>query len=345
MKSFVYITLSALLLGLSACKGSGSSMSRATGIAYEVIVVMDKAKWDGPAGTAVKEELTSPIPYLPQVESSMKYTYARPDQFDGLLQYVRNILIVNIDKGMYTKTSLLKEQNKWANGQMVLYLNAPDEQSIETYLLEHPRVIVELFTKEEMKRTREFLQKTYSAVVMEKAKNKFGITINAPAEIASFKEGDNALWFSNDAAVGRIDLLIYSFPFEDPNTFTLEYLVAKRDSVAKYMIPGSFEGSYMSTEKRVVDYFATTLHGEYCGVLRGLWRMEGGDMMGGPFVSYARVDKANKRVIVTEGFVFEPQKDKRNYIRRIEAALQTTRFSGEQEVQTATDDDKKQEKE
>jgi hypothetical protein len=32
---------------------------------------------------------------------------------------------------------------------------------------------------------------------------------------------------------------------------------------------------------------------------------------------------------VTEGFVYEPNKEKRNYIRRLEAALHTTRFADE----------------
>lgn len=329
MKPLIFITLLSLIVGLSAC-GSGSTTSRATGIAYEVVVVMDKATWDGTTGSAVKEELTSPVPFLPQAESSMRITYVRPDQFDGLLKYVRNILIVNIDKSVYTKVSVMKEADKWAKGQAVVYLNAPDGQAVETFLAENPRVLVEYYTKEEMKRTREFLQEKYSPVVMNKVKDKFGITLNAPAEITSFKDSVDCLWFSNNAAVGRMDLLIYSFPFVDKNTFTLDYLIAKRDSVAKFMLPGSFPGSYMSTEKRVVDYSATTLHGKYCGVLRGLWRMEGGDMMGGPFVSYARVDEKNKRVIVTEGFVYEPQKEKKNYIRRLEAALQTTRFPDEQ---------------
>lgn len=343
MKPIIFITLLSLIVGLSACGGSGSTTSRATGIAYEVVVVMDKAVWDGTTGTAVKEELTSPVPFLPQPESSMRITYARPDLFDGLLQYVRNILIVNIDKNIYTKVSVMKEPDKWANGQIVLYLNAPDEQTLETFLMENPRILVDYYTKEEMKRTSEFLYTTYSPVVMDKVKEKFGITLNAPSDIVSFKDSMDCLWFSNDVPVGRMDLIVYSFPFTDKNTFTLDYLIAKRDSVVKYMIPGSFAGSYMSTEKRVVDYSATTLHGKYCGILRGLWRMEGGDMMGGPFVSYARVDEKNKRVIVTEGFVFEPQKEKKNYIRRLEAALQTTRFPDEQganQTETAAEEKK-----
>jgi hypothetical protein len=334
MKPIIFITLLSLVMGLTGCN-SGSSFTRATGIAYEVIVVMNKAIWDAEAGSAIKEELTSPVPYLPQAESSMRITYVRPDLFDGMFKYVRNILIVNMDKSLYTKVSMLNEPDKWAQGQSVVFLNAPDEKSIETFLAENPRILVTHYTKEEMKRTRDLLYKTYSPVVMEKVQAKFGITLNAPSDITSFKDSTDCLWFSNNAATGRMDLLIYSFPFVDKNTFTLDYLVAKRDSVAKYMLPGAFPGSYMSTEKRVVDYSATTFRGKYCGVLRGLWRMEGGDMMGGPFVSYARVDEQNKRVIVTEGFVYEPQKEKKNYIRRLEAALHTTRFADEQASEPA----------
>jgi len=332
MKHLFFISILLLVSGLFSCNsrgGSSSALTRATGIAYEVIVVMDKVFWDGDAGIAITKELTSPVPYLLNSEPSMRITYVRPDLFKGFLKSVRNILIVNINISGYTKVSLLGESDRWARGQSVVYLNAPDVQSVETWLTENHRAIVNHFEKEEMRRTTDFLRATYSHTVMEKVKNMFDITLFAPSEIMSFKEGDDCLWFSNDAANGRMDLLIYSFPYTDKNTFTLEYLVAKRDSIAKKMIPGSFENTYMSTEKRVVDYFPSTLNGKYCGVLRGLWRMEGGDMMGGPFVSYARVDEPNRRVIVTEGFVYEPQRNKRNYIRRIEAALNTTLFPDE----------------
>ena len=46
-------------------------------------------------------------------------------------------------------------------------------------------------------------------------------------------------------------------------------------------------------------------------------------MMGGPFVSHAQLDEARQRVIVVEGFVYAPETDKRNFLRRIEAALFT----------------------
>jgi len=333
MKRNVYTAIAVLMCVVSACN-SGSTFSRATGLAYEVVVVADRALWESNTGEAIKAELTSAVPYLPQEEPSMRLTYCSPDQFDGLLKYVRNILIVSVNPNMFTKASLTRENDKWAKGQAVLYLNTPEAALIDTFLATTPRVIVDYFNREEMKRMREYLAGTHSPVVEEKAREKFGITLYAPTDIKSYKEGDDCLWLSNDAPAGRCDLLIYSFPFTDKNTFTLDYLVDKRDSVTKYLVPGAFPNSYMTTEKRVVDYFPSTLHNKYCGIVRGLWRMVG-DMMGGPFVSYARVDEANNRVIVTEAFVYEPQSDKRKYIRRMEAALQTTLFANEQ--RTAAD--------
>ena len=76
------------------------------------------------------------------------------------------------------------------------------------------------------------------------------------------------------------------------------------------------------------DLYPTTVNDKYCGVLRGLWHMKG-DMMGGPFVSHARLDEKNNRVVVVEGFVFAPETDKRNFIRRVESALYTLRLPGE----------------
>ena len=96
----------------------------------------------------------------------------------------------------------------------------------------------------------------------------------------------------------------------------------------KLNMPGTFPGSYMATDTAWVTYTPTTVNGKYCGVLRGLWYMKG-DMMGGPFVSHARLDEKNNRVVVVEGFVFAPETDKRNFIRRVESALYTLRLPGE----------------
>ena len=54
-----------------------------------------------------------------------------------------------------------------------------------------------------------------------------------------------------------------------------------------------------------------------------------GDSVGGPFGSQARLDEKNNRVVVVEGFVFAPETDKRNFMRRTESALHTFQLSNE----------------
>lgn len=317
-----------LLLLAGACN-SGSVMTRATGLAYEVVVVMNQNDWKGEAGKAVRSELASDVPGLPQSEPAMKITYVQPKDFNGLLKYVRNILVVNIDPALYTKVTMSYENNPWAQGQVVVKLNAPSAESVVEYIHAHPRNLVDFFVKVEMNRAIGQLQKNYSTVVMDHLKKGFDVMLNAPENMTYFRDTTDFFWSSNNANTGRTDLVVYTFPYTDPETFTADYLVAKRDSVMKANLPGAFPGSYMATETRAdIDYTPITVNGKYCGVLRGLWRMEG-DMMGGPFVSHVRLDEKNNRVVVAEGFVFAPETDKRNFIRRIEAALYTLRLPGE----------------
>ena len=181
------------------------------------------------------------------------------------------------------------------------------------------------FCSIEKERRVAILKEHYSKLAMDKVQEKFNISLHAPEDMTYYKDTTDFLWVSNNANTGRVDLLVYSFPYTDENTFTEEYLVAKRDSVLKCNLPGAFPNSYMATETRAgLTYEPIMLNEKYCGVLRGLWKMVG-DKMGGPFVSHAFLDTKKQRVIVTEGLVFAPETNKRNYIRKIEAALHTVR--------------------
>ncbi len=329
MKTQALIVSMLFLLLLTGACNSGSVMTKATGLAYEVVVVMNQTDWNGEAGKAVRSELASDVPGLPQSEPALKITYAQPKDFNGLLKYVRNILLVNIDPALYTKVSVSYENNPWAQGQVVVKLNAPSAQAVVDYINAHPRNLVNFFVNVEINRAIAQFQKNYSTVVMDHLKKDFDVMLNAPENMTYFRDTTDFFWASNNANTGRTDLVVYTFPYTDPETFTAEYLVAKRDSVMKANLPGAFPGSYMTTETRAgIDYTPITVNGKYCGVMRGLWRMEG-DMMGGPFVSHVRLDEKNNRVVVAEGFVFAPETDKRNFIRRIEAALFTMRLPGE----------------
>ncbi len=317
-----------LIMGLFLLVGCDSSIvrKRATGLPYEVVVVMSQEVGQSEVGELIKEQLNSIVPGLPQAESSMRVTFVPEKSFDGLLMYVRNILIVDINPSKYTIVSVNQAKDEWADNQEVVRLSAPSIEEMVTYLTLHDRDIVNHFSLAERERQIAVLKKYYSTLAMEKIQEKFNLSLHAPEDMTYYRDTTNFLWFSNNAATGRIDLMVYSFPYTDANTFTEEYLVAKRDSVLKANLPGAFPNSYVTTEKRAgVTFEPITLNNKYCGTLRGLWKMVG-DKMGGPFVSHAFLDQLGQRVIVTEGFVYAPEMEKRNLIRRIEAALYTAQL-------------------
>ena len=322
--------LGSLLIILGSCS-SEPTARKAIGTAFEIMVVINPTLWEDAVGNAVREDLTLPVPGLLRDEESMRLSYVSSTDFKGLLTRLRNILIIKVDDSQYTQISINPEKDLWAQGQVVVTVSAPNESLLADYLSDNKGILVDYFTKIEMRRMASTLQQTYSSEVMERINSKFNVKLNALREISAAFGGNNAtdfFWASNNANTGRMDLVVYTFPYTDPNTFTREYMIAKRDSVLGANIPGSFPNSHMATTD-LVTYTATTLYGKYCGVLRGLWQMEG-DMMGGPFVSYARLDETNNRVVVAEGFIYAPETDsKKNLVRRLEASLQTLRLPDE----------------
>ena len=93
----------------------------------------------------------------------------------------------------------------------------------------------------------------------------------------------------------------------------------------KINIPGAREGMYMATDTMFTNVKPISVQGKYALEARGLWRIKG-DFMGGPFVSHMRLDTINQRIVVSEVFVYSPDKMKRNLIRQMEASLYTLRL-------------------
>ena len=89
-------------------------------------------------------------------------------------------------------------------------------------------------------------------------------------------------------------------------------------------IPGSIEGSYMTTsldvylpESKVIDFKEM-----YAVETRGLWKLVN-DFMGGPFVNICFTNPEGDQLYFIEGFVYAPENSKRDQIRQVEAILNT----------------------
>ena len=321
-------SLLCLLLLLTSCTKE-QIFPLASGRPYEVLVVLDHKTWNAPSGRALFDILDTDVPCLPQSERSFHITQIEPKDFSANFTIFRNIIQVNIDKTQFSRAGMSFMRNKYAMDQIVLTINSPSEEEFRKFCINYKQDVIDFLTRSEMNRLIKELEKKYSKVTYELAWQIFSCHFHAPKELTNYKKGEHFLWTSNNTASGMMNICIYSYPYEGPETFTKEYMTAKRDSVMKVNLPGEKPGMYMKTDTLCTMIKPIVVHKRYAMEMRGLWYMEH-DAMGGPFVSHSRIDTETNRVVVAEGFVYAPEKMKRGLIRRLEGSLYTLLLPEEQ---------------
>ena len=311
-----------------------SLLPQASGTPYEMLVIMGEEQWERPMGRALFNVLDTDLPGVAQPERQFRISRIDHSSYGNLYKVFRNIIKVDI-QNIYSVAKFKFARDVYARGQMIMTLQAPDEASMEKLLTENGDQLLDFFNKAELNREINFLEDKHNPIAEEHVKKIFGCEVWVPVELNKYKLGKDFFWAGTNKGSKDMNFVMYTYPYTDPNTFTLDYYMHKRDSVMKKNIPGGPEGSYMTTQHEFVDVVDATVKGEYAQKARGLWRVEG-DRMGGPFVAQSRVDVANNRVVVVEGFVYAPESLKRNLIRKLEAVLYTLILPNEQNVEDFT---------
>lgn len=330
MKKILYIA--AILIGMTSCSGGGITLPNATGAANEILLVIDDSIAKSAAGDSIFRLLDRDVPGLPQSEPHFNISKTKHSGFTNLLKPARNIVIVNVGH-RYSHNKIKTYKDKYSKPQAIVEINGPTKEGVRKAIVDYSEEILDFFIKAE--RDRAITHQTHyrERTVGDKVKEKFGIDIVIPKGINRIKEAENFMWISNSNIDLNQNIVIYSFPYTDKNTFTKEYLSYKRDSVMMLNVPGPAEDSYMSTEYKYEPPILkqTALKsGQFATEMRGLWNVVG-DIMGGPFVSVSCLDEENQRVITAECFVYAPGKNKRNTIRSLESVLYTIKFEKDEQ--------------
>lgn len=320
----------ALLLILASCREGGNSLITpvSSGRPYEMLVIMDDSLWNRPAGRALFNALDTDVPGLPQSERSFRIMQINESQLNSTFALFRNIIVPKIDR-IYSQVKFKYSRDVKASPQMVMTIQAPSEQAFADYVERHKQTIVDFFTRAEMNRQVRLLEKEHSPLIEQLVRDSFQCVVHVPTDLENYKRGRNFLWATTNRERDDLNFVIYSYPFTDPHTFTLDYFVNKRDSFMRANLPGPLEGSYMATDDQFLISQDIAVRGKYAQEVKGLWEMHGA-VMGGPFVAHVRVDEKNHRVIVAEAFVYSPGRKKRDIMRRMEAALYTLQLPGDE---------------
>jgi hypothetical protein len=325
-KLFLYVPILLLLFSVSCKKDKQPLLPKVTGKPGEVILVIDQYVWDSEIGTFLNTLLTRPFEALPQVEPSYDPVRIASSAFTNIFKSHRNIIITKISP-RNKKPRILVQRDIWAKPQIVINIIGPNDSTTVNYLKENGDKLMNLLNQAEISRTVNNYKKNRVKGVDETLRMKHQVSISVPMGYEVAVDSSDFVWISHELSDLTQAILIYHYAYTDTNTFTSEYLMKKRNEFTRKYVPGPSDGSYMTIEPAYPVLFSDySRDDQYYAELRGLWRLENG-FMGGPFINISTLDESRNRVVSIDAFVYAPSLDKRNYVRELEAILQTFRIT------------------
>ncbi len=321
-KIFLILAISGLLM---TCGGEGSerSLTNSHGTINSLIVVLDNEDWGGTLGDEIREIFAAQVDGVINEEPIFSLKQLPKEVFNGFVTGNRNILVV--DKGDDKQKSFAIKQNVYSKPQKIFYVTGRTDQEIIESLQENAVKSVALIHQNELYEKQRQIK---ASLNKEKGlQEKLGVTLRMPSIYKTVRKEDNFLWIERALPNGTMNLMAYEVPTDKipKDSLRMASFVTLRDSIGARYVPGRKKGSHMITEMMFAPSMAsTTIDGKYALEARGRWELKN-DFMAGPFITYVVDDNANNRQIVLEGFVFAPQKDKRDYLFELEAIIKSLR--------------------
>jgi len=304
----------------TACTVSTNSLPNAQGYAGDVLVVMSENYWKGALGDSVRHYLTEPVMGLPAPEATFSLTHHI--ELTNFMKRFRNILIVNVDPGF--------EMVKWgyktdvhAKFQTIFNFEAPSADSAIACLYKNKDLIVARFLLKDREATIADYKRNMAKPVVDKLCEKYQVDIVIPNPYILDMEREDFVWIAREEGERQWGILMWKEPYTSKTQLDTDKLIAKMNVMTRKYVPGKNAGSFMADEPTVppiVKRFEK--NGVYTVQMNGLWQMENG-FMGGPYVNQIIVDIKRGQLVTAHGFVFYPNRDKRQMIRQLEAILYT----------------------
>lgn len=330
MKSRNILTLVMILFALVSCEEEikDARKDRSVGGTSEILLVtQNDNQWNGLLGQTVRDFFEQEQYGLPQPEKNFRVSHINTEALNDMFKKHRNLIIAKIDRDI--KSPLVETQKNWVSEpQFVIRITAPSEESWAKVFDSQKDKLKLMFDENERERFNEFFRPTRDHKIIAQLKEQFGVTMNVPEGYFIGIDENDFMWIRKETQDMSMAFLIYELPYKDTADLNPENIIRVRDSIVKKYIPGPIDGSYMTTDKEFLKPISKTLPefpAGYAVETRGLWNVVG-DFMAGPFVSYSIVNPERNKIVTAEGWVYYPNKDKRDLLRQQESILYSLQF-------------------
>lgn len=301
---------------------------RSIGNTSEILVVVENEhQWENSIGKVIRKYLGKEQYGLNQPEPIFNLAHISKKSLSDLLKKHRNILIVEIDKNA-AKPKIESPVNLWAKPQQVIKITASSSSEFVTVFENNAELLEEKYSKTERDRILSVYRASTNKDITKKIISGFNLKMTFPREFYAAKTESDFMWIRKEVVKFSQGIFIISEPYLDTVQFSQESIISRINRNMQKYVPGSVDESYMTTDaeyvipkSEVVGDFITEYTIETCG----LWRVEN-DFMGGPFISYTFIDVRNNHIVTLLGYVYQPNKAKRDLLRQLEAIIYSTEF-------------------
>lgn len=314
----------------SSCemKSDRNTKVRSIGNTSEILVVVENEhQWENSIGKVIRDNLGKEQYGLNQPEPIFNLAHINKNSLSDLLRKHRNILFVEIDKSI-TRPKIESSEDLWAAPQQIFKITAKNSQEFVEVFDENAVLFEEKYSKTERDRILSVFRTSSNKDVTKKTKDEFGLKMTIPREFYSAKTEPGFMWIRKEVEKFSQGILIISEPYQDTAQFSQPSIIARLNRYMQQYIPGSVDSSFMTTDdeyviprSEVIGNFIT----DYTIETRGLWKVRK-DFMGGPFISYTFLDPKGENIISIVGYVYQPNKTKRDLLRQLEAIIYSTTF-------------------
>lgn len=315
-----------LMFEISCTRNDYKGLPPSIGGMSELLVVIPDKQWNEELGHTVKELFASTQNGLNQDEPIYKLTQINHKEFKGLFEKNRKVLKIVISDTVNTEQTIAKK-DVFASNQLIIEVHAKTESKAIELIKTRFLSLIKMYKDVEHTRITNAFAKTENLKLRQDMIDQFGFYFIMPESFYNAKETNGFAWYRLEHPRYSQCLMVYVREFVDSAQFSLDNIVKYRNKVCKENIPGEISGSYMATDttffpKARLLKFKDTKAIE----LRGLWKTEG-DFMGGPFLNYTFLDQDSANVITLEGYVYYPNKEKRDLLMQLESIIYSFRYA------------------
>ncbi len=237
------------------------------------------------------------------------------DSEDRVSRRLQNMLSAEakrgVEEGRYT---IFRRQDEWCANQTVVFLVAPDVESLLHYLGDNGEELFSIFHNDRYDRMeREIYSRYEQTDLADSLRRAHGWTMRIQHDytiVASRRSPDHIRF--RRSLPDRF--LTVAWRIGDPDEVTVDNLFAWRNQLGALMADSTRINPawYLAEETTIAGYPALKVH--------GLWETYS-SLGGGPFVSYLL--HAGGTLYLLDGQVFAPDRDKEPFIRQFEVILNT----------------------